>query len=152
MKVLSKLPKSVQSLAREISKFGAVGLVGTAVDFSVFNLLRFFGSNGEGVLFDQPLTAKVVSVVLATMVTFTGNLLWTYRHRQGTRQNIASSYILFFVFNAIGLSFALACLWVSHYLLGLTSALADNISANVIGLGLGTIFRFWAYRKWVFRA
>jgi len=33
---------------------------------------------------------------------------------------------------------------------GFTSALADNISANVVGLGLGTLFRFWSYRKWVF--
>ncbi|MSW42688.1 MAG: GtrA family protein, partial [Actinobacteria bacterium] len=31
-----------------------------------------------------------------------------------------------------------------------TSPLADNVSANVIGLGLGTIFRFWSYRRWVF--
>ena len=39
---------------------------------------------------------------------------------------------------------------ISHYLLGLDSALADNISANVVGLVLGTLFRFWSYRKWVF--
>lgn len=152
MNMLSKLPKSLQGLAREVSKFGVVGLAGTVVDFGVFNALRFLGESGEGILFDQPLTAKILSVVVATMVTFTGNLLWTYRHLEGTRRSIASGYVLFFVFNAIGLSFALACLWVSHYGLGLTSALADNISANVIGLGLGTIFRFWAYRKWVFRA
>jgi hypothetical protein len=45
---------------------------------------------------------------------------------------------------------ALACLWFSHYALGLTSVLADNISANVVGLALGTLFRFWSYRRWVF--
>ena len=32
----------------------------------------------------------------------------------------------------------------------MTSALADNISGNLIGLGVGTLFRFYAYRKWVF--
>ncbi|MDP2014193.1 MAG: GtrA family protein, partial [Actinomycetota bacterium] len=47
---------------------------------------------------------------------------------------------------------AIGCLYISHYVLGLTSALADNLSANVIGLGLGTLFRFWSYRKWVFPA
>ena len=47
---------------------------------------------------------------------------------------------------------ALACLWFSHYALGLDNAVADNISANVIGLGLGTLFRFWSYRRWVFPA
>jgi len=43
------------------------------------------------------------------------------------------------------------CLAVSHYALGFTSPLADNIAANVVGLGLATAFRFWSYRRWVFR-
>ncbi|MGZ4722528.1 MAG: GtrA family protein, partial [Oryzihumus sp.] len=30
------------------------------------------------------------------------------------------------------------------------SPLADNISANGVGLVLGTLFRFWAYRRFVF--
>ena len=59
-------------------------------------------------------------------------------------------YILFFALNGIAMVIALSCLWLSHYALGLDSPIADNISANVIGLGLGTLFRFWSYRKWVF--
>jgi hypothetical protein len=47
---------------------------------------------------------------------------------------------------------AWACLAISHYLLGLTGPLADNISANGFGLVLGTVFRFWSYRKFVFPA
>ena len=57
----------------------------------------------------------------------------------------------FFVVNAIGLLIAMACLWVSHYLLGFRSALADNISANVVGVGLGNIFRYLMYRLVVYR-
>lgn len=151
MSILSRLPAALQPLVREISKFGAVGLVGTIVDFGAFNVLRYLGEDGQGILFDQPLLAKALSVIVATIVTFTGNLLWTYRN-QAQRRNVVSGYLLFFFFNAIGMAFALGCLWISHYGLGLTNPLADNISANVIGLGLGTIFRFWAYRKWVFRA
>ena len=45
---------------------------------------------------------------------------------------------------------ALACLTVSHYVMDLRSPLADNISANGVGLVLGTLFRFWAYRRFVF--
>ena len=41
------------------------------------------------------------------------------------------------------------CLVLSHYGLGLTSRLADNI-ATIIGIGLGTLFRFWTYRRFVF--
>ena len=61
-------------------------------------------------------------------------------------------YVLFFVFNGVAMLISLACLWFSHYLLGLDSPLADNISANVVGLILGTLFRFVAYRTWVFPA
>jgi hypothetical protein len=43
------------------------------------------------------------------------------------------------------------CLWVSHYALGFTGAVADNVSANGVGLALATGFRFWAYRTHVFR-
>ena len=59
-------------------------------------------------------------------------------------------YVLFFLLNGVAMLIAIACLGISHYVLGLDSALADNISANIIGLGLGTLFRFWSYRKWVF--
>jgi hypothetical protein len=54
------------------------------------------------------------------------------------------------VLNGIGLLIAAGCLGFSRYVLDLHTALADNISANVIGLGLGTLFRFWSYRKFVF--
>ena len=37
-----------------------------------------------------------------------------------------------------------------HYMLGLTSPLADNVSANVVGLFAGSALRFAAYRWWVF--
>jgi putative flippase GtrA len=42
------------------------------------------------------------------------------------------------------------CLAFSRYVLGLTSVWADNISANVIGLGLSTVARFWVFRRYVF--
>lgn len=146
------LADRVKAVGREVSKFGVVGLAGLVVDLGVFNLLRYVGADGEGVLFDKPLTAKALAVLVATMVTFAGNLLWTYRHRRDTRRKVAHGYALFFLFNAIGMGFSLVCLGVSHYLMGLTSPIADNISANVVGLAMGTVFRFWAYRKWVFRS
>jgi putative flippase GtrA len=59
--------------------------------------------------------------------------------------------LLFVAANIVGMAIAVGCLWASHYGLGLTGPLADNISANGVGLALGTVFRFWAYRTWVFR-
>ena len=142
-----RLPPAARRLARELAKFGTVGLVALVVDITTFNLLRFAG--GEGPLYTKPLTAKVISVVLATIVAYVGNRFWTYRNRR--HQGYLREYVLFFVINVVGLAIALVCLWFSHYVLGLTTPLADNISANVIGLALSTLFRFWAYRTFVFQ-
>lgn len=136
----------VEQLVHEVAKFGVVGMVALVVDVGLFNLLRFAG--GEGPLYGKPLTAKVVSVVAATIVAYLGNRFWTFRHR--ARTGFAREYLLFFVLNGVGLAISVGCLWISHYLLDLRSPLADNVSANVIGLGLGTLFRFWSYRRWVF--
>ena len=131
-------------LFHELMKFGVVGAVAFVVDVGTFNLLR------HGSLAEKPLTAKLVSTVLATTVAYAGNRHWTFRHRE--RSGLRREYTLFFLFNAVGLAIALACLGISHYLLGFTSTVADNISANLVGMALGTVFRFWSYRRFVFTA
>ncbi|MCH9815351.1 MAG: GtrA family protein [Actinomycetia bacterium] len=133
-------------LITEFSKFGIVGLIALVIDIGLFNLLMYAGPGGF--FADRPITAKVVSVVVATTASYFLNRAWTFSDR--ARTGVVREYVLFFVLNGIALLIALGVLWFSHYALGLTSALADNISANVVGLALGTLFRFWAYRKWVF--
>jgi putative flippase GtrA len=135
----------VESLFAEVAKFGVIGLIAFVIDIGVFNLLR---AGGDGFFFDKPLTAKIISVTLSTTFAYFGNRFWTFRDRG--RTSMRREYMLFFVLNAVGLMISLGCLWFSHYALGFTSLLADNISGNVVGVGLGTLFRFWAYRKWVF--
>lgn len=135
-----------RSVAREVLAFGLVGLAGLVVDVGVFNALRFGGD--PGLLQGKPLTAKVLSVVAATVVTYLGNRHWTWRDRHwGDRRR---EYATFFLLNGVGMAIAVTCLGVSHYVLGMTSPLADNVSANLVGLVLGTGFRFWAYRRFVF--
>ena len=136
---------SVDVLYRELIKFGAIGAIAFVVDIGVFNLLRH---EVVGNLADKPLTAKTISVLAATIVAWLGNRYWTFRHRR--RASRRREFVLFLLMNIGGLGIALACLGFSHYLLGLTSALADNIAGNMVGLALGTLFRFWAYRQFVF--
>lgn len=137
----------LRQLASEAMKFGVVGAVGFLVDVSVFNALRYLGD--PGVLEHKPLTAKALSVAVATVVTYLGNRHWTWsdRARSGARREVT----LFFLLNGVGMAIALACLAFSHYVLDLRSPLADNISANGFGLVLGMAFRFWSYRTFVFR-
>lgn len=144
--LVDRLYAPVRSLAHEVAKFGIVGLIAFVIDVGLFNLLLFGGGPMEG----KPLTAKAVSVIVATTFAYFGNRFWTFRHRG--RTNMGREYILFFLLNGVAMAIAMGCLAVSHYLLGFDSPLADNISANVVGLALGTLFRFWSYRRWVFPA
>lgn len=129
-------------------KFGLVGAVAFVVDVGVFNLLRYEGTSWSGLLAHKPVTAKVISVAVATSVAYVGNRHWTWRDR--SRRGMSRQVTAFFALNGIGMAIAVLCLAVSHYLLGFTSALADNIAANGVGLVLGTAFRFWSYRTYVF--
>jgi putative flippase GtrA len=134
---------------REMLKFGAVGAVAYVVDLYVYNLLRTgVWPLHEAPLAGKPLLSKVVSVAAATVVAWLGNRYWTFRHRR--RATARREFALFATMNVGGLAISLGCLWFSHYVLDLTTPLADNISGNVVGLGLGTLFRFWAYRTLVF--
>lgn len=146
MTLVRRLYATVVAMLPELGKFGVVGLVGLVVDVGGFNLLRFAG--GEGPLHDYPLTAKIVSSALATVVSWLGHRYWTFHH--GRRDAVHHEFLLFLVFCTIGTGIAVGCLALSHYVLGFESALSDNIAANVVGLGLGTAFRFWAYRTVVF--
>ena len=127
-------------LVRELMKFGVVGGFAFVVDVGLFNLLLHAT--------DKPLTSKTISTVVATTVAYLGNRHWTFRRR--SRSGVRREYTLFFLLNGVGLLISLACLAISHYLLDFTSRLSDNIAANVVGLALGTAFRFWSYRRWVF--
>jgi putative flippase GtrA len=130
-------------LFRELAAFGSVGAIAFVVDVGGFNLLR------ATVLPDQVLTAKIISVVVATAVAWIGHRQITFRGRRG--HPLGREVVLFLISNAVGMGIATGSLAVSHYVLGFTSALADNISGNVIGVALGTIFRYLTYRYLVFR-
>ncbi|MGC5616693.1 GtrA family protein [Georgenia sp. Z1491] len=129
----------------ELIRFCTVGLSAFVVDIGLFNLLRF----GPGELLgDRPLTAKVVSVSVSIVVAWIGNRLWTFREKR--RAAAHREALMFVLVNIGGMLVAVGCLAFSHYVLGLTSPLADNISANGVGLVLGTAFRYVCYRYVVF--
>jgi putative flippase GtrA len=136
----------VVALAAQLARFGVVGIVAFAVDIGLFNVLLYAGA--DPLLAGHPLWAKVCSTAVATVVSWVGNRYWTFRHRR--RPNIPHELVLFVGACTVGLGIGLGILWVSHYALGFTSPLADNIAANVVGLAAGTAFRFWAYSTFVF--
>lgn len=133
-------------LLARLVKFGSVGFVAYTVDVTVFNVLLYVGA--PPLLEGKPLIAKIVSTFFATVVAWLGNRYWTFSTRRSDHP--VREFLLFATTCTIGLGVALIPLWVSHYVLGYTSPLADNIAANIIGLAMGTTFRFIAYSLVVF--
>ena len=125
----------------EVVRFAVIGLAAYLTDVAVFNVL-LLGANLPSV------TSKVLSSAAAIAVAFIGSRHYTWRAR---RSNAPwREYGLFVLFSVLAAGIQLACLLISHEALKLQSPLADNVSANVIGMGLATLFRFWTFRTYVF--
>lgn len=138
---LARLYYSLGNVVRELLKFGVVGLGGVVIDVGLSNLLLTW-------MPDKPLTAKGIAVLAAITFNYVGNRQWTFRHR--TRSQVHREYVSFLAISLVGLLITLACVAFARYVLDLDSRLAFNISGNVVGLAISTVFRFWAYRRFVF--
>jgi len=135
------LPERWQKLVHEALKFGIVGGINTVVDFIVFNLFLPIG----------PLKANMISTVVATTSSYGLNRHWTYKDRM--RSALRREYALFFMFNLAGFLIQSAVLGVVKYGLHFTEdtgRLALNIG-KAAGIGVAMVFRFWAYRTFVFK-
>jgi putative flippase GtrA len=140
-RLLGSARGTIDVIYREMIKFGVVGLIAFIIDIGLANLLW------HTVLSDKVTTAKIISGAVATLFAWFGNRQWTFRRRRSRPAH--HEVALFFGVNAIALGISALTLFISHYGLGFTTILADNI-ATIIGIGLGTLFRFWAYRRFVF--
>jgi putative flippase GtrA len=131
-----------RQLIHEGAKFGVVGGIGFLVSDGGTNLL-------QSTLHLGWLKSNVIATLAATVVTYLGSRYWTFRHRE--RGGMGRESALFFALNGMGLAIQLACLGFTNYALGLTGKFASNV-ALLLGICLGTLFRFWSYRKWVWIA
>jgi putative flippase GtrA len=127
-------------LIHEVAKFGVVGILAFLITIGGANALH----SGAGM---DPLLSVTIATTVATVFAFFGNKLWAFRHRKGN--HVGRESVLFFVFNGIGLLIQLAFVATVHYGLGLTDTFSYNV-ANIIGVGVATVFRLYCYRRWVF--
>ncbi|MGH3995230.1 MAG: GtrA family protein [Pseudonocardiaceae bacterium] len=151
--VLIRIPQPYRDIAirhREMVKFALVGGTTYVVDIVLFTLLK------TTVLEPKPVTAKIVAVLVATIVSYVLNREWSFRTRGGRERHHEAA--LFFLICGIGLVINATPLWISRYVFDLqvpdvnrlTQEIADFASANVIGTLLAMTFRWWAFRKYVF--
>ena len=128
----------------EMARFLAVGGLSFVVDLGLFNLLIY----GPGhVLGHKPLTAKIVSVTLATLVSWIGNRYWTFAEHKTARGG--REQLVYGAINVVGALVPVGTLAFSRYTLGLAGPLADNVS-TVLGIAAATVIRYVGYKRWVF--
>ena len=140
MKLFRDLYARFQVLIHEVAKFGVVGGLAFVLTVVLFNAFR----SGAGL---GPIPSATLANLLATVFAFLGNKFWAFRHRKGSHWGRET--ILFFFFNGIGILITDGVVAAAEYGLGLKGTFSDNV-ANVIGIGLATLFRLYCYRRWVF--
>jgi putative flippase GtrA len=151
--VLAHIPQPYRAVAikhRELVKFALVGGIAFLVDTAVFLLLK------TTVLAPKPVTAKIIAVLVATIVGYVLNREWSFRTRGGRERHHEAA--LYFTISGIGMAINAAPLWISRYVFDLqvpqvsrfTMEFADFTSAQIVGTLLAMAFRWWAFRRYVF--
>ena len=152
-RVLATIPQPYRALAikhRELVKFAVVGGTTWIIDTAVFLALK------STVLEPKPLTAKVVAVLVATIVSYVLNREWSFRTRGGRERHHEAA--LFFIISGVGVVVYTAPLAISRYVFHLaepavgllTQEIADFVSGQIVGTLVGMAFRWWAFRRFVF--
>lgn len=150
---VGRLPAPLRDLAikhKELVKFAAVGGTTFVVDTVIFLTLK------STVLEPKPVTAKVIATVLATILSYILNREWSFRTRGGRERHHEA--LLFFLVSGVGVGVTVLPLYASRYALDLrvpdvsvlTQNVADFVSAQIVGTLLAMVFRFWAFRRFVF--
>jgi putative flippase GtrA len=150
---IARLPRAIRPFAdqhHELIKFAIVGATTFVIDSVIFYTLKLT------ILEPKPVTAKVISGIIAVIASYILNREWSFRDRGGRERHHEA--LLFFGVSAVGVVLSMAPLYFSSYVLGLrvpdvsltVENIADFISAYLIGNLLQMGFRFWALRRWVF--
>jgi putative flippase GtrA len=131
-----------RSLIHELAKFGVVGAVAYVMTVAISNALRF------GPLRLGPITSLGIAMLVSATFSYFANRHWTWKDKQ--RHGLGREYSMFIGLSVVGFVLTEVPLAFSEYVLHLHSPLAYNVFGNIIGTAVGTIWRFWSFKRWVF--
>ncbi|WP_136609452.1 GtrA family protein [Sinomonas albida] len=140
--ISDRLSGLVSLFWREVAKFGTVGGLAFVVDSAIFIWLL------NGPLHSGEVWAKSIATIVASIFSWVANRYWTFRHRK--QANVIREAVLFALMNGVGLLIAAGCVAFTKYVLLMTDKVSIFVAGSIVGLILGTVFRFFAYRFWVF--
>ena len=141
MTVLRGLYVRFRQLIHEFAKFGIIGVIGLIITNVGYVLMH---SHGVG-----PVTSTTIATIAATIVAYIGNRYWSFAHRE--RTSVPREGLIFFVLNGIGLLIQDAVVAFNSYVLHLEHHKVAEFLALNIGIAIATVFRFWSYRRFVWR-
>jgi len=135
----------------EAIRFSAVNVVATAVAVVLFNALVHGLPTlyGPGPLHGYPVMTYFFANTVGMLISFYGSRRYAFKHRRPTGPG--GGLVNYAIVNFASFVIPMACLWITRNVFDWSSALADNVSANVVGAVLGTLFRFWLFRRFVFK-
>ncbi|MEU4162217.1 GtrA family protein [Actinoplanes sp. NPDC026670] len=136
----SPLTERLRRLAPEAIAFGIIGAGNTLLYLAIYWVAMPIG----------PVKASVLATIITTTLAYVANRYWTYRHH--TRTALRREYTLFFGFNLVGMVIQSGMTYLGKYGFGLSEH--DDkfllLGMTTLGIGIATVFRFWAYRTFVF--
>jgi putative flippase GtrA len=138
--VLARLRASWRILLKEVAAFGLVGAIAFVVQLGLFHYLT---SRHVG-----PLTSNAIAMFAATVFAYVGNRKYSFSHR--ARIGLARETGAFFGINAVAFVFSEILVWLFAYPLGYPKHGLVLDFVLVMSIGVGTLFRFWAYKQFVF--
>ncbi len=141
----------LRRLGGEAAKFSVVNIAATLVAVVLFNLFVHGLPMvlNPGPLNGWPVTSWFVANCVGMAISFYGSRRFAFKHRRPSGPG--GGFLNYALVNLASFVIPMTCLWVTRNVLDWQSALADNISSNVVGAALGMVFRFWAFRRFVFK-
>ncbi|MGK5679222.1 GtrA family protein [Actinoplanes sp. URMC 104] len=134
------LTEHVRRLAPEVLAFGVIGAGNTLLYMAITWVALPIGA----------VKASVIATVVTTTLAYIANRYWTYRNH--SRTALRREYTLFFGFNLVGMVIQSGAIAIGKYGFGLTEE-HDEVAfmaVTLAGIVVATVFRFWAYRTFVF--
>jgi putative flippase GtrA len=154
------MKKEAKETAKQAGKFGLVGIMNTAIDLGVFNVLsQVFGL--------YVVAANVISVSIAIINSYLWNKNWTFQDKE--KKDVLGQFAKFVSFSLVGMGIQTFMVWLLATqwtvsgtwaysivdFIGLEKIFSESFVivnwAKVWGIGLALIWNFIAYKKWTFK-
>ncbi|MBX4204680.1 MAG: GtrA family protein [Candidatus Doudnabacteria bacterium] len=145
----SETNKNYGQLAGQFLRFAVVGLMNTVINFIILNVLTWLTGIEKG---GQVIYISAAAFAVATTNSYYMNKHWSFRDPSTNDRGV--EFTRFLMVSIVGAAInATVIFLVTTYInpvAGLSAKLWLNL-ANALGIGLGLIWNFFGYRRFVFK-